>query len=236
MSSIRWGLLATSVFLGMSLGCCRSLTPESSRLPPVEGLVGVPVASTSVVLVHVPDGLGSGWVLTDNLIVTCRHVVMDVTMSPTMYGPCMTETQVDVVNIETSEGFVMRADIIGVSDKYDVAVLRVQPPQWVTLSPLSLATDMPQWGQFVQVIGYPDGVGPRLMVGRIDQMYDETSVSTTVPSMGGASGSPLLDYDGAVCGQLHSAYRSSHRAICDTLDNLRRGIEECLHGPEHCPL
>lgn len=182
-----------------------------------------------------PDGSGSGWALTSDLIVTCRHVVVVNTSMLTPTGMFTIEWLTPTAEVETQDGLRFSAVVVGTSEQYDVAILRVTDNNLpgIMVSPLSLATDMPGWGQHVQVIAYPDGVGPRLMTGVVDGPYphDTISVTTTVPSQAGASGGPLLTMDGAVCGMLHSGWRSSHRAICLSLDNLRRGIEECLHAP-----
>jgi S1-C subfamily serine protease len=144
---------------------------------------------------------GSGFVIDpEGIIVTNAHVIQDA----------------DEVRVTFSDGMVLRAEVVGYDTYADLAVLRVTPPEGVTLTAVELGeSDDLLVGQRVIAIGNPFGLSGSMSVGIVSAigrslpsgMASDTGVfsnpkiiQTDAAINPGNSGGPLVDSHGRVIG------------------------------------
>jgi len=166
-------------------------------------------ANPAVVFIIVPPlGSGSGFVFDENgYIVTNNHVVDGGRDFEVVFA----------------SGERLAADVIGTDVDSDLAVIKVdQLPEGV--SPLPVAADNPQVGQFVAAIGNPFGEQGSMSLGIISGLNRSLSseresgsitsyslpevIQTDAPINPGNSGGPLLNLLGEVVG-VNSAIRTT---------------------------
>jgi putative serine protease PepD len=170
----------------------------------------VEAVEPSVVQVETNRGLGSGFVLDETgLVVTCNHVVSDVTLAEVVFA----------------DG--RRAPVIGVcyeDPRQDIAILSIKPPGRVTA--LALAPTSPKKGAPIVAFGSPVGLsftisdgsvsalrtvgellaldGPFKGILRGDASFELALnvrlVQITSSTMPGNSGGPVVDFLGNVVG------------------------------------
>jgi putative serine protease PepD len=135
-------------------------------------------------------------VKSDGTIVTNAHVVGDASSAQVSFGD--SKTMVD-------------AEVLGVDESSDVAVLRVDPGSTGTLHPLALAdSDKVRVGDSVVAIGHPFGLDRTATAGIVSGLGREIQapdgfqiddvIQTDAPINPGNSGGPLLDTRGRVIG------------------------------------
>jgi S1-C subfamily serine protease len=140
-------------------------------------------------------GVGTGFVLDQvGHLITAHHVVKD--------------RKTIVVTLPTGEDFV--ASIVGSSDEFDVALLRIGAPREL-LFPLRLGdSTQVQVGQKVMAIGNGYGLHNSLSVGVVSALgrtlrgsateLESSFIQTDAAINPGNSGGPLLNSDGEVIG------------------------------------
>ena len=151
-------------------------------------------------------GTGTGLIWdTAGHIVTCRHVLENAT------GALVT----------LSDGTVLDAKLVGMSDEHDLAVIRVDaPPE--TLLPIRVGTSSDlQVGMNVFSLACPYGLGPSLSIGTIsglDRQIRSTgglvlkgTIQTDVGLHAGSSGGALIDDQGRVVAMIAAIYLGSKR-------------------------
>lgn len=146
------------------------------------------VATPAVVLIKVPNGLGSGFVVTpDGKIVTNFHVIRDVRLA----------TVVTADGREYSDVEVMASD-----PAHDIAVLRIAARQLRALKLGNALTAVP--GDHIVAIGHPLGLGSTVSDGLISavRQYSQklTLLQISAPISPGSSGGPVLNEKGEVIG------------------------------------
>ena len=137
------------------------------------------------------QSLGSGFVIDPSgLIVTNNHVIADA----------------DEIVANFANGSKLTAEVVGVDDKTDLALLRVTPT-----SPLKAAefgrSDSLRIGEWVLAIGNPFGFGGTVTLGIVSALdrdinsgpYDHY-IQTDASINRGNSGGPLFNVDGQVVG------------------------------------
>lgn len=145
-------------------------------------------ATPSVVLIRVPDGLGSGFVVSaDGRIVTNVHVVRGA----------RTATVVAADGREFKDVEVMAAD-----EAHDVAVLRIGAHG---LTPLALGdSGAARPGEHVVAIGHPLGLGNTVSDGLVSAIRvisaQRTLLQISAPISPGSSGGPVFNDRGEVIG------------------------------------
>lgn len=134
-------------------------------------------------------GLGSGFVLPGNLVVTNRHVVEDPRE----------------VSVNTWDGRSLRAEVTGVAVDTDLAILRLG--EAVDLPVADLSEDVVEPGEPVIAVGYPGGGPATVSTGEVvslieGELLDEPAdvIRVDAEIRQGNSGGPLLDEDGSVIG------------------------------------
>lgn len=137
-----------------------------------------------------PNAQGSGFIISaDGYIVTNNHVIADS----------------DTINIEFFNGDITTAIVVGVDERTDIAVLKVESDE-----PLPFVTfgdsDVARVGDWVMAIGNPLGQGFSVSTGIISARnrslqgaYDDFIQTDAAINMGN-SGGPLFNMDGEVIG------------------------------------
>jgi putative serine protease PepD len=164
--------------------------------PPPVGRV-YEAAAPGVVSVQVGAASGTGFVVRgDGTIVTNSHVVSSAQRAQVRFG---------------DDGELVEAEVLGRDPSSDLAVLRVDPGDVGTLSPLRLAdSDRVRVGDGVVAIGHPfrldrtatagivSGIGREIQAP--DGFQIDEAIQTDAPINPGNSGGPLLDRRGRVIG------------------------------------
>jgi S1-C subfamily serine protease len=141
----------------------------------------------AVVTVMTRDGLGSGFFVATDTVVTNAHVVRGSAM----------------VTLKRSGGYSRSARVEDVSDSIDLAILKVDVPDLEQIVlPLAMAADVHVGGEVV-AIGSPLGLANSVTRGIVSGMREIDGVrliQTDAAINPGNSGGPLLDRYGRVLG------------------------------------
>lgn len=138
----------------------------------------------SIVKIGDDFSYGTGWVLSENYVLTNWHVV------DYMSGP---------ISIQTFDGDTIFGSVIATEEFDDIAVIRLDQP--TSLPPLSLSQAPVEEGEPVFFVGHPGAMGDWMIgvgiVGSQDEFFPEF-IRTTLPADPGASGSPMFNMAGEV--------------------------------------
>jgi 2-alkenal reductase len=188
-----------------------ALPPVRADLPQEQLIIDIyRRVSPSVVYIEVPDvqdpeegGSGSGFVYDkEGHIVTNAHVVR----------------QADAIRVYFSDDTIAEAEVLGIDQDADLAVLQVDVPQDI-LVPVEMGSSADlEVGQLAIAIGNPFGyertltVGYVSALGRVLRQQSGFSIAEVIQTDAainpGNSGGPLLDSKGRVIG-VNSYYRPS---------------------------
>uniref|UniRef100_UPI0040485501 Do family serine endopeptidase n=1 Tax=Orrella sp. TaxID=1921583 RepID=UPI0040485501 len=136
----------------------------------------------------VPRGVGSGFFITaDGSILTNHHVIDGA----------------DEIFVTLTDGREFKAVVVGSDARTDVALLKIDATDMVTL-PIGSAQNLKK-GQWVLAIGSPFGLQATVTAGIVSAIGRETGdylpfIQTDVAVNPGNSGGPLLDMSGQVVG------------------------------------
>src|SRR5207237_71384 len=160
-------------------------TANDAPLPSIEELVTRTMPA--VVTVETGDGLGSGFFVSADTVLTNKHVVEGNT----------------AVMVRKSTGGTIHAQVINSSWDYDLAILKLEVvnPAQVYL-PLALSSDV-HLGAEVIAIGSPLGLRNTVTRGIVSGTRDYRGISviqTDAAINPGNSGGPLIDREGRVIG------------------------------------
>jgi putative serine protease PepD len=218
VSAVLLGLLGGALGLGAAslrpspvAPAVPASTPSSATAAPSNEDGPVTVADVvrealpSVVSVSVDAGFesgsGSGFVLTEDHLVTNNHVIEAALAS---------EGRIEIIR---SDGSRAPAEVVGRNVSYDVAVLRVDVDGLVPLLP---QTEDVVVGDSVIVIGAPLGydftvttgivsaVDRPVTVGEAEDASYISAIQTDAPINPGNSGGPVVDSDGRFIGMASS--------------------------------
>ncbi len=159
-------------------------------------------AAPSVVLIRTKDGIGSGSLLKDNIILTSLHVVgnerqVTVVFKPSDPGGRLTADE------------VARADVIKIDRQRDLALLRPKSLPSRSIRQLGIAPqDTIEVGSDVFAIGHPKEEAWTYTKGIVSAFrpnyawleHRATVIQTQTPINPGNSGGPLLSEDGNIVG------------------------------------
>jgi serine protease Do len=137
------------------------------------------------------NSLGSGFIIdTAGIVVTNNHVIADA----------------DEINVIMNDGTKIKADIIGVDKKTDLAVLKFKPPRQLTAVKFG-DSDKLRLGEWVVAIGNPFSLGGTVTAGIVSAKNRDISsgpydsyIQTDAAINRGNSGGPLFNLDGEVIG------------------------------------
>jgi serine protease Do len=137
------------------------------------------------------NSLGSGFIIDPSgIVVTNNHVIADA----------------DEINVIMNDGTKIRAEIVGIDKKTDLAVLKFKPPRALTAVKFG-DSDKLRLGDWVVAIGNPFSLGGTVTAGIVSAKNRDISsgpydsyIQTDAAINRGNSGGPLFNLDGEVIG------------------------------------
>ena len=140
---------------------------------------------------HKTSSLGSGFIVdASGIVVTNNHVIADA----------------DEINVILNDGTKVRAELVGVDKKTDLAVLKFKPPRQLTAVQFG-DSDKLRLGEWVIAIGNPFSLGGTVTAGIVSARNRDIStgpydnyIQTDAAINRGNSGGPLFNLDGEVIG------------------------------------
>lgn len=137
------------------------------------------------------NSLGSGFIVdTAGIVVTNNHVIADA----------------DEINVILNDGTKIKAELVGVDKKTDLAVLKFKPPKPLTAVKFG-DSDKLRLGDWVVAIGNPFSLGGTVTAGIVSAKNRDISqgpydsyIQTDAAINRGNSGGPLFNLDGEVIG------------------------------------
>src|ERR1700755_2581853 len=140
---------------------------------------------------HKTNSLGSGFIIdTSGVVVTNNHVIADA----------------DEINVIMNDGTKIKAELVGVDKKTDIAVLKFKPPRALTAVKFG-DSDKLRLGDWVIAIGNPFSLGGTVTAGIVSAKNRDISanpydnyIQTDAAINRGNSGGPLFNLDGDVIG------------------------------------
>jgi serine protease Do len=140
---------------------------------------------------HKTNSLGSGFIIDPaGIVVTNNHVIADA----------------DEINVILNDGTKIKADLVGVDKKTDLAVLKFKPPRQLTAVKFG-DSDKLRLGEWVIAIGNPFSLGGTVTAGIVSARNRDISngpydnyIQTDAAINRGNSGGPLFNLDGEVIG------------------------------------
>ncbi|TWB92010.1 serine protease Do [Bradyrhizobium macuxiense] len=137
------------------------------------------------------NSLGSGFIVdTAGIVVTNNHVIADA----------------DEINVILNDGTKIKAEVVGVDKKTDLAVLKFKPPKPLTAVKFG-DSDKIRLGDWVVAIGNPFSLGGTVTAGIVSAKNRDISqgpydsyIQTDAAINRGNSGGPLFNLDGEVIG------------------------------------
>jgi S1-C subfamily serine protease len=213
----------------MSAGCVPAAPPLERGAGALEELADLElpeVAATSVlrraqeVTVRIRTlgcdrlGLGSGFVLPGNVVVTNRHVIEEPR----------------AISVNTWDGRSIDAEISGIAVDSDLAVLQLVGD--LDLPVAELRTDPVEPGEVIIAVGYPEGGPATVTTGEVvslveGELLGEAAdvIRVDAPIRQGNSGGPLLDEQGRVVGVVFALDVNSGDGLAVTVDTLLERLE-----------
>jgi serine protease Do len=140
---------------------------------------------------HKTNSLGSGFIIdASGIVVTNNHVIADA----------------DEINVIMNDGSKIKAEIVGIDKKTDLAVLKFKPPKPLVAVKFG-DSDKLRLGEWVIAIGNPFSLGGTVTAGIVSARnrdiasgpYDNY-IQTDAAINRGNSGGPLFNLDGEVIG------------------------------------
>ncbi len=140
---------------------------------------------------HKTNSLGSGFIIDPSgVVVTNNHVIADA----------------DEINVIMNDGTKIKAEIVGIDKKTDLAVLKFKPPKPLTAVKFG-DSDKLRLGDWVVAIGNPFSLGGTVTAGIVSAKNRDISsgpydsyIQTDAAINRGNSGGPLFNLDGEVIG------------------------------------
>jgi serine protease Do len=140
---------------------------------------------------HKTNSLGSGFIIdTSGVVVTNNHVIADA----------------DEINVIMNDGTKIKAEIVGIDKKTDLAVLKFKPAKPLVAVKFG-DSDKLRLGDWVVAIGNPFSLGGTVTAGIVSAKNRDISsgpydsyIQTDAAINRGNSGGPLFNLDGEVIG------------------------------------
>jgi len=136
------------------------------------------------------NSLGSGFIIDEGIVVTNNHVIADA----------------DEINIIMNDGTKIKAELVGVDKKTDIAVLKFKPVKPVNAVKFG-DSDKLRLGEWVIAIGNPFSLGGSVTAGIVSARNRDISqgpydsyIQTDASINRGNSGGPLFNLEGEVVG------------------------------------
>src|ERR1700716_1086827 len=170
------------------------------------------------------NSLGSGFIVdTSGIVVTNNHVIADA----------------DEINVIMNDGTKLKADLVGVDKKTDLAVLKFKPPKALIAVKFG-DSDKLRLGEWVIAIGNPFSLGGTVTAGIVSARNRDISsgpydnyIQTDAAINRGNSGGPLFNLDGEVIGvktliisapggSIGIGFAVPSKAVAGVVDQLRQ--------------
>lgn len=230
-------MVLVMAFVVGSVGCVEEPPPlDAVRIPEVTGFEAPEVAATSIerraqqVTVRIRSlgcaqlGLGSGFVLPGEVVVTNRHVL----------------EQPLQVSVNTWDGRRLDADVAGLALDSDLALLRLDDT--AGLPEAELRTDPVEIGERIYVVGYPGGGPATVSEGEVVASVDGSLLGEPADVIRidaeirqGSSGGPVLDVEGRVIGVVFALETSAGTGLAVPATTLMDRLDDTeLSAPEGC--
>ncbi|HLJ54429.1 MAG TPA: trypsin-like peptidase domain-containing protein, partial [Chthonomonadaceae bacterium] len=186
-----------------------------------------PALVKSTVVIRLPDGSGSGVIISpDGLVLTAGHVVEG--------------REGRRVTVVLFDGRSMQATVIGSNRDSDLGLVRVSDASGLPAAPLGDSSTLRR-GEWILATGHPlgqhEGRPPVLRIGRILRVgnrygRDTRSVTTDAPIISGDSGGPLFDLTGHVVGinSMITTGQQRQTSIHIPVNMAKSAVARCLHG------
>ncbi len=138
--------------------------------------------------------------------------VSTVGLAVTNYHVIASATRVTIADARQDR--LLNVSVLSASKKLDLAILRVEEPQYRAPNFLPMATKPPVLGEQVFTIGFPVigllGIDPKFTDGAISALSaNETQYQISVPVQHGNSGGPLVNSRGEVVGVVNAMFSDS---------------------------
>ncbi|HJU97885.1 MAG TPA: trypsin-like peptidase domain-containing protein [Jiangellaceae bacterium] len=171
------------------------------------------------------DGVstGSGFAVSEDILVTNRHVVAGA----------------DTLQVSTYDGQDLLVETAGAAVVADLAIVHTRSalPAAVTL-----AESDPEVGEPVEVVGYPGGgrltSSAGTVLGFAEDPLDANAgqvVVTDAPAEPGSSGSPMYDESGQVVGVVYAATKDGTRSLAVPVSTLQTMLDQASFDDEVPP-
>ena len=190
----------------------------------VEAWVGVCDVENSTCTVPELYSMGSGAVVfyaNEKAILTAAHVCDLGNAVKSAVG----ESKVILKAIDR-EGKIYETHILKINAKADICLLNAEE---VLVPGLKIAVKKPEYGEIVYNISSPLGMSEGGMVPLFQGLYfgeDRGYAHYSIPTIGGSSGSPILNAKGELVGMIHSVhYRFHHISLSATHTDLWNFLE-----------
>ncbi len=170
-----------------------------------------------VVTIETEDGIGAGFTVTDEQIITAAHVVTGA-------------RNIEVV-LQSDKDNPRPASLIYIDEEKDVAILRSDT---VGIRQFKLSSELPEVGAEVFAIGSPIGA-PVLSKGLFEGRAYGTTLTASVPIAPGNSGGPLLNEIGDVIGLVQAVQIEEPKLLIaadiDVIIEAQNGISRTGGNP-----
>ena len=172
--------------------CCNSPTPEQKEINTKSGTENLSATEiyqrtvNETVTVITKKGLGSGFFIDSNIIVTNYHVIEGA-------------DKADIL-LNNSEKKYAVIGYLAVDKINDLILLQIE---YISTSFISMADKMPQPGEKIYAIGSPVGLSKTISDGLISGIRDfqnKKLLQITAPISHGSSGCPIIDERGRLVG------------------------------------
>jgi len=174
-------------------------------------------AIDGVVTIQTEDGIGAGFTITENQIITAAHVVTG-------------SRSIEIV-LQSEKDAPRPARLIYIDDVKDVAILEVET---FGITRFKLSDTLPEVGAEVFAIGSPIGA-PVLSKGLYEGRSYTDALTASVPIAPGNSGGPLLDEFGDVIGLVRAVQIDEPKLLIaadvDVIIEAQNGISETGDNP-----
>ena len=176
-----------------------------SSLLPVAFLEVGAAKARSVVRVQLPEGSGSGFLTTGDLLITNHHVIATkeqankaIIQCNFQVTPALLAAQVEEFKLAPDEGFAT-------SENDDWTAVKVKGDPNATWGALPLARAKPQKDDRINIVQHPDG-GPKqiALYDNLIVFVDDKVVQYLTDTLPGSSGSPCFNSEWKVIALHHS--------------------------------
>lgn len=168
--------------------------------------------------------IGSGFLISPNLIVTAAHVVED-------------QSSIDLVLTDSTRLQSSPAEVLGIDSELDLALVRSSVPFSGHVFTFSQQT--PKIGQEVAALGFPLGYGYKMTRGGITGFgekgssiasLEKSKIQTDASINGGNSGGPLVYLDGVVAGIVVATLNEEY--VGHKVDGFGYAVDATIAAPQ----